>query len=254
MIKFFRHIRKSLLKEDKTTKSAFAAGRYLKYALGEIILVVIGILLALQVNNWNEKRLDKKKEQLLLNELHQEFKNNKKQFTETIYMHKRAFKSVNYIKSQLPINLAKANLDSLSYHLYYMGWIYTFNPSKGVTNSLTNSATFNLISNDTLRKLLVSWNDILLDYQEEELRAYNNYVDHLKPFEKKHFYFSTDYEEWLRNKKVDLQFLQTLEFDNYVLDRYNDLNEILNNQEDELLKISTAIDQIITLSKPSTND
>ena len=53
MIKFFRHIRKSLLMENKT-------GKYLKYAIGEIILVMIGILLALQVNNWNEKRLAKK--------------------------------------------------------------------------------------------------------------------------------------------------------------------------------------------------
>ena len=247
MIKFFRHIRKSLLNDGKTTK-------YFKYAIGEIALVMIGILLALQVNNWNEKRLDKNKEQLLLIELHQEFKNNKKQFEETVYMHKKAFNSANYIKSHLPINSSTVNLDSLSYHLYYMGWIYTFNPSKGVTNSLTNSAAFNLISNDTLRKLLVSWNDIVLDYQEEESRAYTNYTNHLKPYEKKHIYFSSNYKKWLKNKKVDLQFLETLEFDNYVLDRYNDLNEILNNQENELLKISTAIDQIIAFSKPVNYD
>ena len=54
MIKFFRHIRKSLLMENKTGKPAFAAGRYFKYAIGEIVLVVIGILIALQINNWNE--------------------------------------------------------------------------------------------------------------------------------------------------------------------------------------------------------
>ncbi|MCK0109242.1 DUF6090 family protein [Flavobacteriaceae bacterium S0825] len=53
MIKFFRHIRKSLLMENKT-------GKYFKYAIGEIILVMIGILLALQVNNWNQKRLAEK--------------------------------------------------------------------------------------------------------------------------------------------------------------------------------------------------
>jgi len=50
MIKFFRKIRQNLLSEGKT-------GNYLKYAIGEIILVMIGILLALQINNWNEKRL-----------------------------------------------------------------------------------------------------------------------------------------------------------------------------------------------------
>lgn len=49
MIKFFRHIRQQLLAEGKT-------GRYLKYAIGEIVLVVIGILIALQINNWNEDR------------------------------------------------------------------------------------------------------------------------------------------------------------------------------------------------------
>jgi len=49
MIKFFRQIRQNLLMENKT-------GKYFKYAVGEIILVVIGILIALQINNWNENR------------------------------------------------------------------------------------------------------------------------------------------------------------------------------------------------------
>ena len=54
MIKFFRNIRRSLLSEGKTSK-------YLKYAVGEIVLVVIGILIALQINNWNEHRKELKK-------------------------------------------------------------------------------------------------------------------------------------------------------------------------------------------------
>lgn len=62
MIKFFRHIRKSLLNEGKTKK-------YLLYTIGEIILVVIGIILALQVNNWNNHRADKKLEKRYLSEL-----------------------------------------------------------------------------------------------------------------------------------------------------------------------------------------
>jgi Tfp pilus assembly protein PilE len=52
MIKFFRNIRKKLLAEGKTSK-------YFKYAIGEIVLVVIGILIALQINNWNESRKSK---------------------------------------------------------------------------------------------------------------------------------------------------------------------------------------------------
>tara|TARA_R110002051_G_scaffold13808_1_gene45538 strand:+ start:127 stop:888 length:762 start_codon:yes stop_codon:yes gene_type:complete len=60
MIKFFRKIRQNLLTENKT-------GKYFKYAFGEIILVVIGILIALGINNWNENRVLKNSaEQTLL--------------------------------------------------------------------------------------------------------------------------------------------------------------------------------------------
>lgn len=52
MIKFLRNIRHQLINEGKTSK-------YLKYAVGEIVLVVIGILIALQINNWNNARLNK---------------------------------------------------------------------------------------------------------------------------------------------------------------------------------------------------
>jgi hypothetical protein len=62
MIKFFRSIRKNLLKEGKTTK-------YLKYAIGEIVLVVIGILIALQINNWNEDRKERIVEKDVLNDI-----------------------------------------------------------------------------------------------------------------------------------------------------------------------------------------
>ncbi len=53
MIKFFRKIRQNLLMENKT-------GKYFKYAIGEIVLVVIGILIALQINNWNGRRHEQK--------------------------------------------------------------------------------------------------------------------------------------------------------------------------------------------------
>ncbi len=51
MLRFFRRIRQNLISEGKTVK-------YFKYAIGEIVLVVIGILIALAVNNWNQEKKD----------------------------------------------------------------------------------------------------------------------------------------------------------------------------------------------------
>jgi len=62
MIKFFRNIRKRHLMENKISK-------YLKYAIGEIVLVVIGILIALSINNWNESRKDAIREKEILQDL-----------------------------------------------------------------------------------------------------------------------------------------------------------------------------------------
>lgn len=65
MIKFFRKIRQNLLSEGKT-------GKYLKYAIGEIVLVVIGILIALQINNWNERNKENNSAKVLARSLIQD--------------------------------------------------------------------------------------------------------------------------------------------------------------------------------------
>ncbi len=62
MTKFFRKIRQKLLSENKFSK-------YLLYAIGEIVLVVIGILLALQVNNWNINRIETNQTKAILNSM-----------------------------------------------------------------------------------------------------------------------------------------------------------------------------------------
>ena len=67
MIKFFWKIRLNLISEGKT-------GKYIKYAVGEIILVVIGILIALSINNWDEQRKQNNEEIYILNQLKVEFK------------------------------------------------------------------------------------------------------------------------------------------------------------------------------------
>ena len=62
MLRIFRAVRRGLIRDGGTQ-------RYLRYAIGEIVLVVIGILIALQINNWNEDRLDRKKEREFLDSM-----------------------------------------------------------------------------------------------------------------------------------------------------------------------------------------
>ena len=139
MIKFFSEIRKNLLMKNKSKNTS-------KYAIGEILLVFIGILIALQVSNWNQNRINSQKESLLLKELHEEFLNNQIQLDEVIANHKLAMKSTRYVISQFPINLDKIDLE-FQKGIANWGRRYTFNPSQGVIKSLVNSSSFNIISN-----------------------------------------------------------------------------------------------------------
>ena len=86
MIKFFRHIRQRLLSENKFSK-------YLLYAIGEIILVVIGILIALQINTWNETKKNAQQEQLILTQLLAEYESNLQQIKSKISLRNDVIKS-----------------------------------------------------------------------------------------------------------------------------------------------------------------
>ena len=91
MIPFFRKIRKKLADDNPTSAKAsdgIKTGKYLKYAIGEIVLVVIGILIALQINNWNEENkerlVEKQRYQNILNDLVNDEANINKMITDLI--------------------------------------------------------------------------------------------------------------------------------------------------------------------------
>jgi hypothetical protein len=131
-----------------------------------------------------------------------------------------------------------------------MTWVFTYNPSNGVAKSILDNSTFDVIRNDELRRLLIRWNDMLVDYQEEEVRAFHNFENRLKPYMKKHLLFTSETEKALRDPRIDLNFLTSLEFDNFVMDRYLDLDEILDNMTGELELMENSINRILELSAP----
>jgi hypothetical protein len=219
-------------------------GKYLKYAIGEIILVMIGILLALQVNNWNQQRIARIKEKAILSELHLEFIENKKQFEEVIDQHRQALKSCNNWIAKFPIDPKTVNLDSLPTRTDGMHRRYTFNPSQGIINSLISTSSFELISDRELRKLLVSWNDVLLDYQEGELDSKAFVIEELNPFMNKHFHHLDNYSD----SRINTSILASLEFENLIYQRKEFLIDIVERRN-EASNMEQTINRIIELSK-----
>jgi len=243
MIKFFRKIRYDLMNQNKTT-------RYFKYAIGEIVLVVIGILIALQINNWNVNRLNSKKETAILANIHKEFKQNKKQLDSVIGTHKKIHSSCSKIISLFPFQSKPEPkvLDSLSVWLWDSYGGVTFNPSQTSINALASTSSFDIIKNETLRDLLISWNDLITDYQEEEERSRDHIWDIYDPYMSKHF----DWNFNLKDDRNDFDALQTLEFEFLVKGRY-DFNDQILYSSGELQTVQKTLDKIIELTKPKNN-
>ncbi|PTM11590.1 MAG: hypothetical protein DA407_01185 [Bacteroidetes bacterium] len=167
MIKFFRHIRKNLLMENKTSK-------YFKYAIGEIILVVIGILIALQINNWNENRKNRIEETALLEQLRSEFHSNLKQLDQKISIRKDMIKSSQILLDYVD-NPSIRNNDTISKYISFTTLAPTFDP---IVNDLNGSGNIQLLSNNKLKKLLSFWTSELVQITEEEV-AWITFRDNL---------------------------------------------------------------------------
>ena len=148
--------------ENKTSK-------YFKYAIGEIILVMIGILLALQVNNWNQKRLEHNEEKIILSNLKGDFQNAITEFKLLNALRNRIIdgaKSITKVSSKSIDQYSTRYLDSL-FSLTLAS--PTFNNNSGSLNVLLSSGKINLISNDTLKKKLIEWPGDVEDMIEDEI-------------------------------------------------------------------------------------
>ena len=148
MIKFFRKIRKNLVSENRLT-------RYLLYAIGEIVLVVIGILIALQINNWNEDNKGKAFEREMLSQIQDNLKKDKAKLIEINASFTKAIASADKI---LAIGPEDHIPDSLRYWLAYFIQFERFQP---ITNSYEalKSRGLDQVSNKELRLLLGEYYD-----------------------------------------------------------------------------------------------
>lgn len=160
MIKFFRKIRQKLLVENKFTK-------YLLYAIGEIVLVMLGILLALQVNNANEERKNRAMERAYLSDIHQDFLDNKSQFEERLQTFRNQFQIADSL-CRLVFPITDNNWKDVKKIYGRVFLPSTFNANRSSINALVSSGRSDIIQNDSLKKMILAWNDRYEDYKENE--------------------------------------------------------------------------------------
>ncbi|GAB4165262.1 MAG: hypothetical protein Tsb0033_26960 [Winogradskyella sp.] len=169
----FRVIKQNLLKNQDLRA-------YLKYAFGEIILVMLGILLAIQINNWREEHKNVQREKLILKDLNKDFSQNLEKFKSVKKFQYRTFNSGAVVFRNIQKIHIPVNRDSVYKYLPGMFGGYTYYPSNGVVESLISTGDIKYIRNDSLKKLLVSWKDVLKDYSDRvaiEIRFWSNNVE-----------------------------------------------------------------------------
>jgi hypothetical protein len=235
MIEIFRRIRQNLLFENKT-------GKYLKYAIGEIVLVMVGILLALQVSNWNQDRKDRISERKILDNIHRDFLQNKIGFDFAKAVNYQSLAALDSMIALFPLER-----DSLKNAAFWEHYLliqnHTYNPYSSSVDLVVNSNSLQLIQDEELQEYLASWKDILLDYQEEENIYYTMLNDHYLPL----FREVLDYSGF--DKEMSLTGTSTVKFQNLTIERRNYLRSIIKAIEEE--PIENHINRIIRLTDPN---
>lgn len=163
MSKIFRNVRKNLLEEG-------ALKKYFNYALGEIILMIISILFALQINNWNQNRVDRNEAGALIGNLYDEFEQNKTNLESKVTELKTSIKTAHILIELIgksKAELQQYNLDSLMSRSFQYK---KFNPSEDVLMVLVQSGKLSLVKNDSIR-------DLVYDWSSDKISVHENFED-----------------------------------------------------------------------------
>ncbi len=191
-------------------------GKYLKYAIGEILLVVIGILIALSINNWNEDRKDRKSENQILISLAEDFNTNQKSLEKSLVNIRELIEKYSLVleyAGHIEHGLTKI----MEQDIMATGFIKT-KIVDGSLTSLLGSNQLELIANDSLKRLLTAYSSHMKDFKEQERDLIKYVLDTQRPLLRSYLTLSdflneprfnefkknvvkSDYEGLLKNQK-----------------------------------------------------
>ena len=170
MIKFFRHIRQSLIRENRFSK-------YLLYAVGEIFLVVIGILIALSINSWNDRKKLKAQELTYLKNLKTDLQAQIGLFDIYIACENIILKQSEDVVRHYEINQGFHNMDSIFPKLNDLTVRWTFSNANTTLMEMINSGQINLISNESLKGELLAFNQSIDIFATNTQNNNTNLID-----------------------------------------------------------------------------
>jgi hypothetical protein len=240
MINFFRNTRQKFLRENRFTK-------YLLYAVGEIILVVIGILIALQVNNWNIDRQIQNKEQAYLLEIRNNLQQDSLKLQEVLDFNKNKSKIVedmlqifvDTLTNQERFGILNKNANDFTYY-------EVFDPVRIAFNNMLSAESIGLIRNYELRKSLSEYyNYPYLDGVQNRISVLNRRVvdEHYPKFFTKEFVTN-----WMgfSSKMPPLSDLE-IEKDNKLMSNLFGIKMIINVQNELIKNTQKRNQELMTL-------
>ncbi len=182
MLRFFRLIRQRLIEEGQIRK-------YLLYAIGEILLVMIGILLALQVNNWNEERKRAIEEQQILFGLEELCLVNQRELDVTYQRNLNAYQSSLKLMELVRPESSIQNTTYIDSLIAIFLTPQSFDPSSGALEDLLNSGKLGILSDKKLRDQVSSWSGAINDVEDDDKLAFDYLFSQFIPFLIRHTNF-----------------------------------------------------------------
>ena len=229
MIKFFQRIRYDLLEKNKT-------GKYLKYAIGEIILVVIGILIALQINNWNENQKILKQETIYLHNLKNDLHAQIKTLDFYIEFQDLIIQNSKKIVNHFDENNGFYNMDSIYPRLNDLSIRTTFINKNSSLTEMINSGEINILRNKELKKDLLEFNQEIVTFMNITQNNNTNLIDLLivPNLIKSSNFASSGYTNSMRtllkatHRKKEINYIKNNDVEN-ILNEPKERNELINN-------------------------
>jgi hypothetical protein len=157
-----------MIKENKLSRPASPVGKYILYAIGEIVLVVIGILIALQINGWNEEKNNRIVEQSILTNLQEDFMKNQQEIEVLQFANRKYYRNLEAfieILESAPKNKEVEINDTLSIAAIAAP---TFIPTTSTIDVIISTGKIDLIKNEELKVLISRFKREVADLSEDE--------------------------------------------------------------------------------------